>query len=593
MPNTYADERVVSSGDENPEYVTKAPYWRVWIKNRPALSGTGASDKTRQGVGDERKKGAEGAELQIYENSLNASIEEITVEETMLNADKFTIKIFDPDMTVMFDQNLYIGQLVFANIGHLHKYTTKIDGFINKMSFKFPQDGIPRLVIEGFAINWDALNKHKLMWDVKVDARLPDQPGTERFDPKKGRGTVASIREMLDRIVEVNGLKIIWGATVPVNIQEELIKSAGVTEFYQILASGNMTTLEFLHKFADKHGCYIFVKGRYLHMYPPAFVDSPAHGREDYDSQALKLERDIEALEKLTPIPKETIAAKKKEIIRLKKKSKDATPAIETIKGAYEGSKTLWYKMDNQLEGQAGTGYNLLSFEPQLQNLNVAGYLGMSIDPETGDISMGHTLTKKTQEDAATSARRRRSALKENKEFVAKTGLETGFADGEKLRDDIILQGGIATPEQQNSSMKQASVATTGEAARSDSEMQSLANFNFRRSMWFTSASATAIGDVDYTVGMPVFIFGFGTRESLQAGKHESKICGKWYIKSVTHKLKKKTAYLCEFKLQRWMQFPAGMDPDKHLDSAKGPSVPEVYLGVNDGVSSVVGESPG
>jgi hypothetical protein len=567
--------------------------------------------------------------LSQFNEELNAHVTELIIHETMQAADSFTIKMIDPDMSFMFGENLFIGRYIFISIGLGKSEVRKIDGFINSMQYEFPSNGLPVLVIEGYGTVWDVLSKDSHIWKVKIS----DDPWWAGKDGpiRKGGGDPAfwcaeylSLRELFNAIQQRFDLEPIdWGRTIPADIDRKIYLTIdetleGTPREFKGIPCGKMSTWEFLGKLADNMGCIFFMKGREMHFYPAAWIDAPV----DFDKRAAEKKSAI--LEKIKKTP--NLFEKAKLIAQSKALEQSISEIVKRSSMQADEArvgKTFWYKMDNQIPGLEGTGYNLLSFKPELQNLQVGGYFGMAMDPKSGRITFGTATEDKNLGaiQTATPAQGTTGLNAESGTFIAekpkpqgqvallnekkktppatvKTPTPPGTsaspkpkpslldkiksAAKDKLKELVqkVLPAGVGSVltsavENKYTPGKQGVRVMQPEAGKSSEEMDGLAAASYRKWMWFATAQAEVVGDPHLTVAMPAWIYGFGTPKQLQQGLHNEKICGKWYVFGVTHRITTGKAYLCELELKRFWQWAQPINPsdESHADTGKGPKI--------------------
>jgi hypothetical protein len=434
-----------------------------------------------------------------YEEKLNACIEEVVVEESQDGAPKFTVTIVDANMEYMFDENLFIGRYLFIDLGLQSAHAPKIDGFVNNMRYAFDESGIPTLTLEGFGTMWDALTKNT-------------QPIGNTFDN-------FTVLEILHWVGDNFGLKVDEGRTVPKDIDELLygtkLKGTDFSNFKRI-SGHNKNAYGYLNALAKYYGCVFFIHGRELHFYPTSWIDSPISKEE-------------------TPV--------------------DLTHDLRNL--VDKKILSFWYRMDNTIPGKAGTGYNLLSFEPEVTDLNMAGYYGMSMDANSGKVSfssdslamgeMGKSGAVNGDPDLSAIMTKNGLAISPKNAAMGVDG-STSPADNSKL----------ALPHTVTAERSSATIRTRRNhpgPAKTGAELTAIAKASFRKSMWFAKANAMVYGDIDITCAIPVYIFGLG-RRNIKTGEvlHNEKVCGKWYVYTVEHRVKKGQDYTCSLALRRFLQ---------------------------------------
>lgn len=518
---------------------TRVPYFHVYVGRRPQAGINGPWRIDALGFTPSSE----------YEDALNATIEKVTVEESMSGASKFTIKIHDVNMEYMFDENLYLGRYMFIDIGLVDKHKPKIDGFINSMRYEFPEDGIPVLTLEGFGTMWDAMTKDS--------ANI-----TNQYDNM-------SISEVLAKAADQYGLTVDWGRTVPANI-DTLIHGLSVSQdmikkFKSV--SGSRNAYWYITAMAEFYGCFFFIHDRNLHFYPATWIDAPV------DSSSTRKEAQYVLMRSKSTSPKllSDINMSANEIMGQPRPIAEAGVIDDRI-------MSFWYKMDNTVPGKQGTGYNLLSFEPELTNLNMAGYFGMSMDAASGEISFSSEGTTKVADEMGYSG----ASSKEGTPIDVKFGkdgavnspvLNAKGPTGEPIVSNVTLSGDYATraviAEESPKAMPTRSVGAT--AARSNAELTSMAQASFRKWMWFAKATATVMGSADITVAIPVLLWGFGKRQKNGDIEHNGKVCGKWYVMAATHTVEARRDYLCQLELQRFWQMPLPTTGDGANKASEAP----------------------
>jgi hypothetical protein len=600
------------------EETVQAPNFKIWIaKANPVPTTT----KTKDGIEVKfisRTKldppHLTNDQLNIFNEELNAHTTELIIHETMQAADSFTIKMIDPDMSFMFGENLFIGRYIFISIGLGQEVVHKVDGFINSMQYEFPSNGLPVLVIEGYGTVWDLMSKDVHMWRIRI-ADKPEEMGPTVYFNK----TYTSLKEFFDTIQAQFGLEPIdWGRTIPKDL-EQRIQLEGKSREFKGMPSGRMSAWEYLGQLADRMGCIFFLKGREMHFYPAAWIDAPV----DFDKRAAEKKSAIVSQISKTnnPIQKASLLKKLGSLNQSIKEVISKTTIFSkfgkftTDKEAKTG-KTFWYKMDNPL--RYGTGYNLLSFKPELQNLQVGGYFGMAMDPKSGRITFGKatendnlgsiqtaTPTQGTSgynpktgqfiSEKPPAGQVTLSTTKKAPPATVKTPTPPGTSAAPKPKPSLLdkvksaaknklkeyvqklvpsgLLGGAATSSVESALTpgKQGVRVMQPEAGKSDEEMGGLSAASYRKWMWFATAQAEVIGDPHLTVAMPVWIYGFGSPQQLKEGVHNEKICGKWYVFGVTHRITTGKAYLCELELKRFWQWaqPTHPSDEDHTNTKK------------------------
>lgn len=564
----------------------RIPYFKVHIGSREGYRVT--ADVPTAGVGGIMSAATEIANKAtaiVKQGKINTTekitkflekyITKVEVSETMDGPEQFTIEIKDPEMNWMFNEQLFLGRQIMVDMGYWQggelKWRPKAEGFMNQMEYTFPEDGVPRLILRGFGMIWDVLNKTQESFDITITSVLPD--GEEWVEgPARAKGYYPSIVKFLQQVGLRFGLVAIPGLTMPKNLDAQVLRVAGtinvggrvilpqvpftkppasldlsaggieIPKPYRVQSSGQNTWNGFLRSMADELGCVFLPKGRYIRFYPAAWINAAV-------MQGDTIRETISEYEK--QLPNETLPdireALKKQIATLKEEEKKQN--ILASQGYTDGEEDL-----KELHYRYGMK-NLLSFAPKLTDLNTSGYMAMALDPDTGAISFA---TSAEPSEAGTYSTTQMNFNKTDKEKITEQAgikLENPKTVSKATSDELAKAniGPELTAEEQNYQKLRLN-QITGIGPKNEVELQGMTDATFRKWMWFTEASATAIGEIDYTVGIPVMVRGLGYQTD------NGKVCGRWFVFKVTHRIQAGKDYICEFQLKRYWQFPQEMD---------------------------------
>ncbi len=163
----------------------------------------------------------------------------VTINDKQDQADMFNLKIYNKDLRwIEKDPDQFCeGNLVEIEFGYHPKYKKMISGEITRISFTFPESGVPTMTAEGYS-KLHRLNRCRL---------------TKPFENKKDSQIAQTIAQSLGLKAEVDDSKFV----------------------HEHVRPNNQTVLEFLKQRAKRIGFEVKVDGDTLYFQKPKPDESP------------------------------------------------------------------------------------------------------------------------------------------------------------------------------------------------------------------------------------------------------------------------------------------------------------------------------